>query len=383
MRIGIFSESYAPVINGVAVSVATFTEQFREMGHEVFIFATGHPDQCDEDEFIIRFPSFRTRIEPDYPIAIPYLPGIGKRVAELKLDVIHTQTPWMLGWLGMKLANNLGIPIVSTNHTEYTQYAHYFPLAPDKTKKAFVVGVMRNYYNRCDCVVVPSEPVERQLREYGVTTRTRVIPTGITVCADIHGEARGEVRAKYGFKDEEIVLLYVGRVAKEKNLNLLITAFGKLAAKRANLRLMIVGGGVYLEEIRTVVESSPAVEKIVITGSVPRAKIGRYYAAGDLFTFPSGSETQGLVVGEALQAGLPCVVVNEGSCAEAVTDGEDGFVAENNADDFARKISALTDNPTLLQEFSARAAKNGQRFSPRAAAERMLEVYRSVQRPQP
>ena len=380
MKIGVFSESYEPVINGVSVSILALTCELKKLGHEIYVFAPGYPGHKDVENRTIRFPSIRTAFARDYPLAIPYMPGLTRKVKELNLDVIHTHTPFMLGWLGLRLGKRLGIPVVSTNHTLYTEYVHYFPLAPKAMSRAFIVAMLRRYYNRCARVITPSRPMEEVLRGYGVTRPITVIPTGLSIDTARDDAARKRLRQEFGIPQDARVLLYVGRVAREKYLDLLLEAFDKLAPKHMDAYLMIAGGGPYEAQCRENASKLACSNRIAFTGAVPREKVAKYYSAGDLFAYPSPTETQGIVVCEALGAGLPCVLVNGGGTPEMVVDGDDSLLAKIEVQDFAEKLDTMLSNPALMEAFSKRAVVNAARFCPRAMAEKALEVYESVQK---
>lgn len=380
MKIGIFSESYEPVLNGVAVSILTLTGALKELGHETYVFAPGFPGHVDVNNQTIRFPSIRTAFAKDYPLAVPVMRGLTGKVKQLELDVIHTHTPFMLGWLGLRLGKRLGIPVVSTYHTLYTEYVHYFPLAPKSVSRTFIVRMLRDYYNRCEHVITPSGPMEKVLRGYGVDRPVTVIPTGLNISTARDESARRRIRQECGIPEEARVLLYVGRIAREKHLDLLLQAFDRLAAKYADIRLMIAGGGPYEDQCRKNASKLRSSDRIAFTGYVPREKVAKFYSAGDLFTYPSPTETQGIVVCEALGAGLPCVLVNGGGTPEMVVDGEDSLLTKVEVDDFSQKIDRLLSDPALTQAFSSRAVINAARFCPTFMAEKTLEVYRSVLR---
>lgn len=380
MRIGIFSESYMPIRNGVMVSVTTLSDELTRLGHQVYIFAPGYKGYRDAGENVIRFPSFRTIMEPGYPIPIPFLPGLMKKVRSLHLDVIHTQTPWALGWLGLRMARRLGIPIISTNHTQYAEYAHYFTLAPASVTKAAIIWIMKRYYNRCDAIVTPSRQVSEMLEKYGVRRPLHVIPTGISI-STLKNEAGGaDVRRRYGIPEDARVLVYAGRLAKEKNLSLLFDAFEILAPEYSRLWLMVVGNGPSEPECKRIAGRSTHSNRIVLTGSVPRDEIVNYYSAGSVFLFPSLTDTQGLVLCEALQAGLPCVAVRAGGSPEMISEGEDGFLTENDAVDFTAKIRPLLDDPGTVNRCSVKAVQNSMRFTSYGMASQMLNVYESAMR---
>jgi glycosyltransferase involved in cell wall biosynthesis len=378
LKIGIFSESYEPVTNGVSVSVTTLVDALRRLDHEVFVFAPEYHGYHDRESGVTRFPSVQTGIARDYPLAIPFLPNLAQHVKDLNLDVIHTQTPFMLGWLGQKLGERLNIPVISTNHTQYAEYVHYFPFAPRATTRSFVIGMMKRYYNQCDGVVVPTRATEEILREYGVETRIFIIPSGVSIDTSRDEKAREAVRSEFGIPSDARVLLYVGRLAMEKNLDLVFQAFDKLSGVYDDIRLMVVGGGPYEAECRKMASESRTADRITITGFKARESLREYYSAGDLFLFPSTTDTQGIALCEALQAGLPCIAVRAGGSPEVITEGEDGLLTQDDADDFTSRIDSLLGNHEMLLKFSANATRNAARFTPAAMANRMLSAYAKV-----
>lgn len=378
MRIGIFSESYEPLLNGVAVSVGTLSRELRQLGHDVFIFAPAYEGYEDQSENVVRFPSRRTMFERDYPVPIPFVRGVTRQIGDLHLDVIHTQTPWILGWMGFVIARRLNLPIVSTNHTLYAEYVHYFTIAPIAVARSFTIGMMKRYYNACSGVVVPSNATSDILRGYGVTTPTFTIPTGNSLDTSRDEQARDAIRNEHGIEPGQKVLIYVGRFAREKNLELLLKSFERISAQHKDVVLLMVGGGPFEEECRKLASELKANDRVIFTGAVPRQKVAKYYSAGDLFVFPSLTETQGLVLGEALQSGLPCVAVNSGGSPEMLMNGEDSMLSVNSVDDFTLKIDTFLSDQALMSRFSARAVENAVRFSPRGMATKMLEVYESA-----
>jgi 1,2-diacylglycerol 3-alpha-glucosyltransferase len=366
------------VVNGVSVSMTTLTDELEAQGHEVYIFAPAFPGHEDHNSNVIRFPSVRTWFKRDYPIAIPFLPGLKRRLRDIGLDVIHTQTPFVLGSLGLKLGRRLGIPVVSTSHTQYAEYVHYFPLAPRNASRAFIIGMLRRYYNRCDAVIVPSEAQARDLRHFGVRPRIHVIPSGNSLDTSRDPQERALIRSRQNIPQDSRVLMYAGRLAREKNLDLLIKAFGLVAEKHPDVYLLIVGSGPYEGECRRLASGLKSKDRLIFVGFVPREPLAKYYSAADLFAFPSMTETQGLVLTEALRAGLPCVAVRAGGSPEMLSEGEDSLLAENSIEDFAEKIDCLLSDLATMERFSATAIENSARFTPAAMAAGVLRVYEEV-----
>lgn len=383
LRIAIFSESFEPVINGVTTSIQTLRPALREQGHETFVFAPAFPGHTDADPHVFRFPSVRPPTARDYPLAIPFRRGMTALMRMLDIDVIHTQTPFMLGWLGLRLGRRLGIPVVTTNHTQYAEYTHYLPVVPVRWSRAALIGMLRRYYDACDVVATPSEANRQILLSYGVRREVRVVPTGQALDIARDPATRQAIRAGWGVPSDSTVLLYVGRLAKEKNLELLLDALRHVSADRSDIRLVFVGGGPYTDELRREVARRRLAARVIVPGAVPRDQVGRVYCGGDVFVFPSMTETQGLVLGEALAAGLPCVAVNAGGSPEMVRHEEDGFLCGNDPREFASRVNLLLGDSDLRRRFSERAIENAQRFRPEQMALTMLGVYQTALREAP
>jgi len=374
MRIAIFTESCEPIVNGVSVSVATLRDALRARGHEVFIFAPHFPGYQDT-EGVLRFPSRTSRFARGYPIPVPYAPRLRRAFLDLRPDIVHTQTPFFLGVVGLRWARAAGIPVVSTNHTLYAKYAHYLPFVPRAVTRAVLVRLMQWYYGRCDAIVVPSRSADQVLRQYGIKTRIEVIRTGVAVGRTGDREA---TRHRFAIPDESFVLLYVGRIAREKNVGLLLRAFRAVHERHPEARLMIVGSGPYEQASRRLSETLQIGDDVLFTGMLSREEISEVYGGADAFVFPSVTETQGLVVCEALTAGLPCVAVRAAGIPEVIEDGVDGFLTENSADGFAESISRLISDPDLRNRLSEGALRNSEKFSTRIMAERFEAFYQSV-----
>lgn len=378
MRIGIFTESYEPIVNGVSVCVSTLRDELAKRGHEVYIFAPSYRGHKDASDCVLRLPATHTFLMPDYPFPIPYSPRIRKIFESLNLDIVHTQTPFLLGLLGARWARRCGIPLVSTNHTLYTEYAHYVPIRPKAVTRSALVKLMSWYYSGCDAVVVPSTPVEQMLRSYGVKTRIQVIKTGVVGAATLTPEQREKVRQHNGIGPDQFLLLYVGRIAREKNLGMLLAAFKRVVAAHSNARLVMVGGGPAMAETMRFADEMGVSESVRFVGMLPRAQIDPLYAAADAFVFPSTTETQGIAICEALSAGLPVVAVNAGGIPENIQPGIDGFLTSDDSDEFADRIEFLITHDRERREMSAHARINAGHFSVARMVSDFESFYSSV-----
>lgn len=373
MRIAIFSESYAPVVNGVSVSINTLSREMRLRGHEVFVFAPRYPGYRDPVDGVYRFPSRVTGAAPDYPLPIPYSPELRRQFLELNIDIVHTQTPFLLGMIGIKWARAAGIPVVTTNHTLYPEYAHYVKFMPNRITRAATVWHMKRYYSSCKAIVAPSSPVMKILRSYGIETPIEVIQTGIDMPPQ--RRSRKETRAAYGIRADVPLLVYVGRVALEKNLRMLLDTFSEVKQRFPDARLMIVGGGPILDRFKVDVEALGLAGSVTFTGMLPQEEVWEINRAADVFTFPSMTETQGLAVCEALCTGLPCVVVNAGGAPEVLDDGVDGYLVPNDRDAFASAICGLLSDHDKRRQMSQSALELSKRFSSAVMAERFARFY--------
>jgi 1,2-diacylglycerol 3-alpha-glucosyltransferase len=376
MRIGIFSESYEPIINGVTVCVQTLRDELTSQGHQVYIFSPGYAGFVDPYDKVFRFPSQRTYVARDYPLPIPFSPHIKRVFDGLDLDIVHTQTPFMLGILGARWAKRRGIPVVSTNHTLYVNYAHYARFVPKAFTKQLVVFLMRQYYNRCDGVIAPSELAKDVLQSYGVQTRVEVIAGGVTNGMGASGSSG--FRERLAVSPETKLLLYVGRLAREKNLSMLFAAFRLIADRIPDSRLVVIGGGPYERELRSEAVRNGVRDKVILMGTMPRSELGGVYASADVFLWPSETETQGLAVCEALSAGLPCVAVRAGGTPECVEEGVDSFLTENDAQAFADSAVTLLSDDAMRRSMSAAALRNAEKFSAPEMAAKFYRFYCSI-----
>lgn len=378
MRIGIFTESYEPIVNGVSVCVNTLRDELRKRGHDVFIFAPGFKGYVDKDDCVYRLPATHTPLMRDYPFPIPFAPSVRRKFASLKLDIVHTQTPFLLGVLGARWASQYNIPLVSTNHTLYTEYVHYVPIRPKAFTRSFLVHLMKWYYSGCKAMVVPSGPVKSMLQDYGIQTRMEIIKTGVMPIPSLSNDERISVRRKFGVGSSDFLLLYVGRIAREKNLRMLLRAYKTVASRHKNIRLVLVGGGPALEETKHFASELGLDDRLEFVGMLRRYQIAPIYAAADAFAFPSTTETQGIAICEALSAGLPVVAVNAGGIPENVEPGVDGFLTNDDPDEFADRIDFLIKNERERLEMGAHARINAANFSVERMVTDFEQFYASV-----
>jgi glycosyltransferase involved in cell wall biosynthesis len=380
LRIGFFSESFHPVQNGVTTSMLTLLAELRAQSHHVVVFAPANQQQREPETNVLRFPSFVSVFNREYPLAYPFLPrlALAPYFNRLKLDIVHTHTPFVLGLTGANLALSRSVPLVTTFHTLYSQYSHYVPFLPDAVTQSLLEHYLPWYYNRCAEIICPSEVAARTLRAMGVERPIEVIPTGVPLplASEIDAEARHRTRAKLGVAADTPLLLYAGRLAKEKNLAWLLEVLAKVRARVPEARLALAGGGPFLEELQGMAETLSLADSVLFLGPTPRREMDALYAAADVFCFPSPSETQGLVIGEARAAGAPCVVVDAGGAPETVRDGEDGFrIPPGDTEAFVTSVVRILQDADLRETLRANARRNARHFTPETMARRISAVY--------
>ncbi len=377
MKIGVFTESFRPYTSGVVRSIELFSREFTALGHEVYIFGPDYPMlHPPKEEGVFRFVSVPWPINPDFALPIPFSSQLGATISNLGLDIIHSHSPFLLGRLGARAARRYKLPLVFTFHTLYDQYVHYFPIA-EKTSKHVVQSIARNFCNRCNMVVAPSQLVINYLRRIGVEAPTVNIPTGVDL--DEFKEVDSNwLQENFQVHPEEKVLLFVGRLGKEKNVVFLMKAFNAVQELFPDTRLVLVGKGPQENHLRQLSRQMGIADKVTFTGVLPRQTIVHCYASADLFVFPSVTETQGLVIGEAKATGLPVVAVRAFGPAEMVSHDEDGLLTDPSIPDFTDAIIALLQDKELYDRMSKQAYKNAQLISSRYCAERMISVYQDL-----
>lgn len=377
LRIGIFSECYEPILNGVVVSVNTFRQELEKRGHKFFIFTPANYKFRDTSINVFRYPALPW--PKDYPLAFPYLaPFKLANIQDLKLDIIHSQHIFTMGRLGLKMGRRLDIPVVHTYHTLITEYAHYVPFIPKKLTQSTIIYLSRRYCNACDQIVTPSSPMKKILRDYGVKTAIEVIPTGVYL-ENLDNPFHKEVlKTQWQIPEDKKILLYVSRVAKEKNLDFLFQVIKDLAQKRNDFHLLVVGSGPEFKHYQSLVHHMQLDSFVTFTGKQEKEKANRFFGAADIFVFPSVTETQGIVITEAMAAGIPAVAINKMGPTDLIQDSVDGFLTPLKVEDFCDKVEILLDNDTLRKKFARAAKENAQKFSARASADKMEKLYEKV-----
>ena len=373
MRIAIFSNAYLPTISGVVNSIRLFRKGLISAGHEIHVFAPEYEGYTDEDPYIFRFPALDLSDQIDISVVLPIKNLIEPAVGGVKPVLIHSQHPIWMGDLAASFARSLNIPLVFTFHTQYEKYVQHYSLIAPKLAGRITEELVRRYLRQCAHVVVPTESIRAMLaKNYGLEQGVTVVPTPVDLMKfrDLKPE---KVRASFGLEGKE-VLLFVGRLAREKGLEMLVQAFSLIQEFRPGVRLMLLGRGPFEGALKAKIEQSGYRDLVIFAGAVSHDEVPSYYAAADLFVFPSTTETQGLVIIEAMAAGLPVVAVRAPGAMDVLIEGG-GVLTENKPEALARGVVDILANTEQQRELSEQARRAVERYSIPDATARMLNAY--------
>ncbi len=372
MRVGMFANTYLPVVNGVVRSIMLYRQGLLNDCHFVGVFAPDARDYEDEQPFIFRYPAIPLPSQMKLSFPVVAAPHITWMMPRLKLDVIHAHHPVIVGAEAARFSEELDVPMVFTFHTMYHEYTHYFLGMDNELVKQIVRRSVRDFANRADHIIAPSPAVVNLMPSYGIQKPVDILPTPVDI-------DKFKPRPKPLLDNpDRIRLIYVGRVAKEKNLDFLLRVFAQAAAKDERLEMLLVGGGPTLDDLRKLAKRLEIDHKVTFTGMVPFEQVVDELSLADLFIFSSTSETQGLVVLEAMAAGLPVVMVESEALLYFVNPGQDCIVAPEKENDMAAAILSLIKDPDRLRAMGKAARANAEKYSIPALTTRLLDVYQAA-----
>lgn len=373
LRVGFFTEIYRPVVNGVVASVEGLAEGLRGRGHLVYCFAPRMPGYTEADGPVFRMPSLPLPMRTPYRLTLPLVSRRNLNGVIKRLSLVHVHSPFVTGWMGMRYARRYGMPLVYTYHTQLEAYAHYVPFEPNATRFA-AAQLTRAFANHADAVVVPTPAMAARLRQLRVTARIEVVPSGIDVARFGAGRRDEGLRSRLGVGRTERLLLCVGRLAREKNVELLVEALAR--TKDDSLKLVIAGDGPHRHELERRAREAGVMARTRFLGVLSRDELPDLYASADLFLMPSTTETQGLVLAEALAAGAFVIAADAPQNRDVL--GTVGRLIPPTPEAFAEAFRrmAATDPPDAREP--RRAALQ---FSIGLQIDRMEALYESLVRP--
>jgi glycosyltransferase involved in cell wall biosynthesis len=382
LHILMVSDVYFPRINGVSTSIQTFRRELCALGHRVTVVAPDYPAQMQEEPEIRRVASRRVPFDPeDRWMSRRALHATLRTLAPADIDLVHIQTPFLAHYAGVALARQLGIPCVETYHTYFEEYLfHYVPFMPRSWMRAFARGFSRRQCNALDAVVVPSRAMRAVLLGYGVCAPIHIIPTGLELGHWRRGDG-ATFRRRHGIALDRPVLVHVGRVAFEKNIDFLLRMLVRVRKRVPDVLLVVSGDGPARADLEALSKRLGLGDSVRFVGYLDRrTTLLDCYRAGDAFVFASNTETQGLVLLEAMALGVPVVSTAVLGTRDILEGARGALIAQQNEPDFAEKVIRVLQDRALWAQLSHAAREDAARWSAPATAERMVALYASLVR---
>lgn len=378
MRIGMMVDSYKPYISGITNYVEVNKEYLEKAGHEVFVFTFGDLEFQDTEPNIIRSPGVQLA-DTGFYLSMRYSREAKKLLQTM--EVVHVHHPFLSGRLALHYCRPKNIPIVFTNHTRYDLYAQaYLPLMPDLVSIGLLQSYMPPFCKAMDMVITPSAGMGEVLRELKVEGEIEILPNGVDLSN--FKTAKPLPRENFGYKPDDILIVYAGRIALEKNLPFLIEAFSGVAKAIPNVHLILIGGGVkpFEEDIQELVASQDVAKQIRLMGRVPYDQLPAYLAMCDIFATASVTEVHPLSVIEAMGAGLPIMGIESVGVGDTVQDGVTGYLATEDLPAFTAKLTRLCLDPKLRRQVSKSAREASSAYAIERTTTLMIQKYEELTR---
>jgi glycosyltransferase involved in cell wall biosynthesis len=398
MRIAMMTNNYKPFVGGVPISIERLAAKLRTLGHEVYIFAPSY-DMEVEEEYVIRYHSLKQKLRREFIIPNIFDPMIEEKFKELSFDLIHVHHPMLIGYTAEYLGRKYNIPVVLTYHTRYEQYLHY--LKPFERRKKYkqsdpgsesvakrllinsgerLVAVHnRRIVSRCSMVFAPSLSMKQYLIEQGMKSDIEVIPTGILEEEfEFDKERAAQIRKEFG-GDATHVFCTVSRLEKEKNIEFLLDGLKSLRDRWGDdFRLLIIGEGSRKQLLEERARGLGLEQNIIFCGNIEHTELSNYYHACDVFLFASTSETQGIVLLEAMAAGLPVVAVKASGVQDVVIDGRNGFMTNPETIQWADKLMQVIENKELRERMQKHALEDAKGYLASNIARKVQQHYQNI-----
>ena len=381
MNILFISDVFFPRVNGVSTSINTFATELRALGHQVTLIAPSYTDEDKQEEWIVRVPSHKIYFDPeDRLMNFGKLKALLPWIRDKHFDVIHIHTPFTAHYVGIHFGKKLDIPVVETYHTFFEDYLHhYLPFIPQFISRKLARTISRRQCNAVDGIVSPSKPMLDVLKQYGIKTPAEVVATGLddSSFARVDGE---HFRMSHDMPLAQPMLLFVGRVAHEKNIGFLLEMHVELIKKHPDALLVITGEGPAEESIKHSIDKLSISNKVRMIGYLDRShELIACYKAADIFVFASKSETQGLVLLEAMAQGTAVVAIAELGTKSILIEGEGVLIAKDDINDFADKVSALLSDAPKRQMIGEKGRQYAQeKWGAGVLAKKVAKFYKST-----
>jgi glycosyltransferase involved in cell wall biosynthesis len=402
MNIAMFTDAYFPRINGVSISVNSYAKELIKNGHTVLVVASQYPEDQgiasisdkDSDYFglaedevpVCRIKSMRVFVSKEDRLArFDRWFSIKKRMDQFKPDIIHINSELMVGYYGVMYARHRNIAMVFTFHTMWEDYIKgYLPIVPSSISKRFVRDHMRFYLKYATEIIAPTEEIKQVVADYGIDiTNVFLLPTGISGNFFNNNQKKTKLIRSIVLDDfpklkDKKILLYVGRIAKEKNLDFLLDVIEKIHDFDPNTVLLYVGAGPYFEELQRHCNKRNLDPFVVFTGYMNRSDLPAIYHLSDIFVFASKTETQGLVTAEAMISGIPVVAIGERGTINVMQGDNGGYMVSDSIDEFTQKVELLLSDNTIYQQKRLDAIEWGKKWTIESMTPRLLKIYHSA-----
>lgn len=381
MNILMFTNTYLPHVGGVARSVSAFARDLVHLGLQVAVVAPHFQGEDTQEEGrvqVMRVPAIQNFNGSDFSVRLPIPFALSERIEAFNPDVIHSHHPFLLGDTAMRVARQRELPLVFTHHTMYEWYTHYVPFDSQGMKR-FVINLSTQYANMCSAVVAPSRSIARILGERGVSSEIQVIPTGIDL--DFFASGQGEsMRQEIGLRPETRVIGHVGRLAPEKNLEFLARAVSTAMQDLPDSVFLLVGDGPSLKGIQAHFTRLGLTDRLIWLGKRSGQDLADAYASMDVFAFASCTETQGLVLAEAMAASTPVVALDASGAREVVRDRENGCLLpeQSTEQEFARALTEILSGEQSLELLRSKALETARTFSRDTCARELHKLYQDL-----
>ena len=373
MRIGMMTDAYKPYVSGVTSYIDLNKRALEELGHDVYVFTFGDLEYQDDDPRVIRSPGLPLANTGFY-VSLRYRTAAKKLLQSM--DVVHVHHPFLSGRLALIYCTRKHIPVVFTNHTRYDLYAQArLPFMPVEVSQSLLQSYMPDFCNAVDLTISPSRGMERIMRQFGVQSHIEVVPNGANLKP--FQQAKPFARSEFGFNRNDILLVYMGRVAPEKNLEFLLQAFAGVARTIPNVHLLILGGGQkeHVDKLKALPAAHSIEDRVRFIGLIPYDQLPSYMAMCDIFVTASVTEVHPYSVIEAMATGLPIMGIDSPGIGDSVDDGISGFLSTEDIPTFTAKLTYLCLNRSLQKKMGAAAQQASEQFSIERTTQIMLGHY--------
>jgi len=376
MKIGLFTDAYFPQVNGVATTVEELKNSLTEKNHKVTLITSSYPKYKDKDKSILRLKSFKLWNNPELRVSYMFPDRIFQRVLRLDVDLIHGFSGGAIPSLGLTLAKIKRKPYVFTYNTRWNKYTHYILNGKIIRPKA-MERMVRIYCNVCDHIIAPAAYVKEELVSFGVKKPITVIPNGVNTNKFKPAKSNG-LREQLGLKKDDQIALCVARLAKEKSLDFLIKSFAEFSKTNPNVYFVIAGDGPERENLENLIKSLKISKRIKLLGCVKYDDIPQVYNGADIFIFASQTETEGMIVPEAMSSGLPVLAVRDRVFEQFIESGKDGFLVEKDEKVFNDHLDRLLKDEKLRVAIGKNARAKIQQFSLERIAQEFENLYKQL-----